>query len=381
MLEAYDIPDLLANLVERSLVACDPVTGSHQMTESMRAYAMEHLDGEDAKARLRHFRYFTHLAEHLRDLDQTGEETTAFLASIPNADNFRSAYEWSFTNDPDACLHLTSCLFHAWQVWSLAECEQNSLRILEAAPNAALEDQIWLRSQLAFSCMKHSNLTLVEELLIRALEDLKIKDIPAARAAVLSTLGWQKRESGDEETGISLIREALQIAKDNGIARSEASALTHLGEYARQRGEFDAAEGYYLEALSQYKSKHRQALNLFNLGQVSIEKNDPDAAKRYYLQGLACVEGPTLMPVATVLIRGLSAVLVLKGDYRRAGLLMGWAEGVRIRNGGSLDSIDRVLFSRIQSLGVERGGETFNEAFEEGPKLTYEQAKTLSHPQ
>jgi hypothetical protein len=71
-LDPLEIPDLLANLVERSLVVCDPVTGRHHMTESMRVYTAEHLKEEDQLARRKHFEYFL-----LGLRSETGREITS----------------------------------------------------------------------------------------------------------------------------------------------------------------------------------------------------------------------------------------------------------------------------------------------------------------
>ena len=377
MLDSYDIPDLLANLVERSLVACDSVTGRHHMTESMRAYAMEHLSEEDDKARKRHLDFFTQKAEQLANRGRNGEEGEAYLAYISDIDNYRTAVEWSLHNDPSACLHLAACLCLMWTFWSQAESRQNSLRILEAVPDGAVEDQIWLRLQLAHLSMRQSDLALADKLLTRAMKDLETHDDPAAKAFAMGVLSWYKREAGDLAGGLALTLQLVQYARDHDLPRNEAIAYTHLGEIARERGDFVAAEGYYLEALAKCGSVHRSALNLLNLGFVSIEKGDPDAAEQHLLQGFALVEGPTLMPIVPGLLTALGMALVQQGDYRRAGLLMGWSQAWRDARGSKLDAIDQALLNRMQALGQESGGEVFRETFKEGTKLSYLQVTNL----
>ena len=92
-----DVFDLLAELVEKSLVAFDQVRSRYYMLETIRQYAHSRLEsagiGDDA--RQRHLTYYLALAEREgRRLYGPDEESCNALLDIER-DNVRAAYTWS----------------------------------------------------------------------------------------------------------------------------------------------------------------------------------------------------------------------------------------------------------------------------------------------
>lgn len=380
-LDRYDISDLLANLVERSMVTLDPEAGRYHMTESMRAYAMEHLSHQDATARERHFRHFVSIAERIAEQFGSGGETAAHQEFVLHEDNFRSAFEWSFDNDPNGCLHLMACLIWPWNMRSPKEAIRNALEILEAAPGADVEDQVWLRIGVAYVSMRRSEITLVPDLVKRALQDLETIDIPRAKTMALLAISWWHREEGDRDRAKALIGEAIELARANGLQRLEAASYTNLGELARQNGEFEEAARCYHEALAKCDSKLRSAMNLYNLGQVSLEQEDAETAERYYREALEWLTGAGIIPMVTAILGSLGSVHMLRGRYREGGLVMGWTHSWASTRGAMMDMTDRQLLERMHAIGEQRGGDEFKAAFQEGPRLTYEQVAELTSTQ
>ncbi|GAA3797130.1 hypothetical protein GCM10022226_15640 [Sphaerisporangium flaviroseum] len=107
--------DVLARLVDKSLVICD--NERYRMLETIRAYAMERLreSGEERPVRLAHARFFTGLAEtaepELRRADQV-----RWLATLSDEhDNLTAALRWAAgAQDHDLGLRLVGALGWYW---------------------------------------------------------------------------------------------------------------------------------------------------------------------------------------------------------------------------------------------------------------------------
>src|SRR5205823_11845334 len=95
-LNSADIVDLLTRLVEKSLVALDPLSGRYRLLETVRQYAQERLASADDEAitRNHHLAYFVELAEKARP-KLFGPEQGAWLARLDlEAENLLAAHAW-----------------------------------------------------------------------------------------------------------------------------------------------------------------------------------------------------------------------------------------------------------------------------------------------
>ncbi|HEV2281289.1 MAG TPA: hypothetical protein VGX75_02720, partial [bacterium] len=114
-----DVFDLLARLVDRSLVICEERDGEtrYRLLETIREYGGERLReaGEDAAVRGRHRDYFLALAERL-DREQHGPELGDWLTRLEmELDNLRAALHWCrIHRAADAGLRMADALFRFW---------------------------------------------------------------------------------------------------------------------------------------------------------------------------------------------------------------------------------------------------------------------------
>ncbi|MBT5774254.1 MAG: adenylate/guanylate cyclase domain-containing protein, partial [Dehalococcoidia bacterium] len=101
-LAAGGVPDLLANLVEKSLVAAVASEGTRRFAflESIREYALEQLikADDETETRERHFEWCARLASGGKASDYASEAPR--LRLVPELDNARAALEWSSHEDP-----------------------------------------------------------------------------------------------------------------------------------------------------------------------------------------------------------------------------------------------------------------------------------------
>ncbi len=121
-----DVLDLLAHLVDKSLVAVEKETeeARYRLPETIRQYARDKLfeAGEAEQIRDRHLEYFLHFAE-TAEPKLRGAEQLVWLERVETEhDNLRTALGWSLeSSKSDIVLQLAGALSYFWQLrgyWS-----------------------------------------------------------------------------------------------------------------------------------------------------------------------------------------------------------------------------------------------------------------------
>ena len=377
-LPQHEIQDLLDNLVERSLVTCDPVTGRYQMSESMRVYASDQSPDEQPAMQRAHFEYFLTYAEKMFAHNRRLDDAKALALFVPEVDNIRHAYDWSIDNDPRGCLHLMCCVGPSWFRFSRPEGMPLAFRALDAVPDKADADHISMRAQLARAKMRQG---LFDE--ARALLDLAIRQMnetevdPVLHLFVTGSIGILASYSGNRQLARERTTETLELARKYGHVAFEAAANINLGEICREAGDLTAAIEYYEEAMRLSSGDpFSDSLVLFNLGCAALEQNDVEKAESCFRRGLA-FDASVDIAGANANLGGLGYICAIKGRYREAGLLMGYPQARRERQKGRMDPMDERMFQRFRKLGSELGGEEYEKAFAAGGLLNREQLSLL----
>ncbi len=117
-LPEYEILDLLARLVDHSLVIADEGTEiRYRVLETVRQYGLNKLveAGESDEARLRHTQYFASIADTVED-GLLGNEYRAFVDKIDVVhDNFRGSMTWALEHEsPELALRTAAGLGRFW---------------------------------------------------------------------------------------------------------------------------------------------------------------------------------------------------------------------------------------------------------------------------
>ena len=160
----YQVMDLLALLVDKSLVVADETAGRtrYRLLETMRHYALEKLgeSGEADAVRTRHRDHYTSMAALLdgpsgSDYGQRVEQAETEI------DNLRAAFAWSReSGDAELALALASSLSPLWQprpaegvAWLdavLNEANAHHLGIAPAVRARALADRVLLAANIGW---------------------------------------------------------------------------------------------------------------------------------------------------------------------------------------------------------------------------------------
>jgi tetratricopeptide (TPR) repeat protein len=250
--------DGLSRLVDRSLVVVDHDGSTrYRMLETIRQYARERLidSGEVVLLRNRHLVHFLAVA-------QKGERALRGPDMIPwlvlldaEADNLRTALDWSFETDPEQALRLTVAL---GPYWSSRSDGSEALERMQAAADLAQlvlpgnaeadrERGLLVSRALAaasFAMATWGNAAAARGWANRAVElarttndDIVLWDAMAAHFLVAVF-------SGDDEADISgFLAEAERIAKQGGDWWRLAMALASGAMVQMMQGDIAGAEG------------------------------------------------------------------------------------------------------------------------------------------
>ena len=241
-LDAGEITETLATLVEKSLVTLDRApTIRYRLLDTTRAYAWQKLvdRGEHLRTARRHCEYLAQVLEQFN--------ATAAIPCSPEAVNFfaanlgslRAALEWSFSEQGDSVLGArvtaaSAALF--FELTLLPECitwTERALRALDAVGKGTrAELQLQTCFALPFAVTK-GNVWVAHNALMRALELAESLRDPATQLLLLHALyRWQTR-SGDFR-GLAVLTsriEAVAREIDDPLADAIAHALVAITCY------------------------------------------------------------------------------------------------------------------------------------------------------
>jgi predicted ATPase len=272
-LEEAHVADLLALLVEKSLVAAEERRGTrrYRLLETIRAYAGLRLSeaGERDAVAARHAGWIAALVD-------AGDAQLSGLD--PERGNLRAALEMLLAHDPDAALLLCA---RAWPFW---------VRRIELS-----EARRWLGEALE-----------------------RAPDPTPARARALLGHAAVEYRSGDPSLGVAHVGEALALARDLGDPALEWRAI-HFGggiEIAREDGH--AAAVRYEAAVAVARDNGLAGLegvSVYSLGFASWIAGDFAAAEELFAASVdlfAAVDDPdttvpSLLNVAQIAVRDPNA--------------------------------------------------------------------------
>jgi predicted ATPase/predicted negative regulator of RcsB-dependent stress response len=334
-LERARVPDLLARLVEKSLVAAEErqAPRRYRLLETIRAYAAIRLDevGERGAVAGRH-------AVWVSDLVAADDAQLSGLD--PERDNLRAALEMLLAEDPAAALRLCA---RAWPFW---------VRRIELS-----EARRWLREALARAPDPSSD--RVRALLGSAAIDYRAGDgglglghaekaLALARTLAEPELEWRAvhfrggaqiaREDG--RAAAHQYEAARAVARRHGLAALEAVSVYSLGVAAWVAGDLDESEARLAESAALFAGlgeSTETVPSLVNIAQMAMR--DPRAP------GLRLVFEETLEPFAEV-------ACAIAGGY----VLLNWANVAR--SAGDAARARTLLgeaLERFERAGSERG--------------------------
>ncbi|GAB2583968.1 BTAD domain-containing putative transcriptional regulator [Streptomyces capparidis] len=320
--DGVDVVDVLARLVDRSLVAAEPAAPGgggvrYRLLESVRAYCLERLReaGESAALHERHARHHLGLAERAEP-HLYGEGQREWLARLDRERaNLRAAFAWAVrARDGDTAVRLAVAL--AWY-WFLRGRLTEACRSLDEAlglradPRAA----VW-RAGMALPAGYGA-----DPVARAALAPYEEITDPRQRARALWFLSWTRRGFADLATTAELLDRALEDFREQRDRWGVAAALTLRATVGRARGQLararrDAVEG---EALFREAGDRWGLLRATNTrAELAEIDGDYALAARLHREGLRTAEELALWGEASFRLSGLGRLALLAGDLAAA---------------------------------------------------------------
>jgi predicted ATPase/DNA-binding SARP family transcriptional activator len=360
--------DVLAGLVDHSLLQQDAAGARLTMLETVRSCALEHLAETGADSvRTRHAVWLTELAEEAETAMRTGGDSAFWLDRLQaEHDNIRAALGWTLeAGEIDLALRLASALRVFWEVrghfaegeqWldqALAQSRGDTAiraRALSAAGTAAFRVGDLDRARVRYTEMLALWREVGDELGI---------------ARGLSDLGTVAAGVGDLDLAVEMLEESAACFRHLDEPARLAIVLQNLGHVASERGDYDEAIRVTEEALALEQDvgfKPNEAITRYNLGSFLFKAGRAEEAIAWLRQCLELTVALDYKEVSAYALATVVQIRLLEADASGAAQLSGVADDLLAVAGVSLQTHEQDAFERAKESARETLGEDAYEA-------------------
>jgi non-specific serine/threonine protein kinase len=287
-IDRSEVVALLGRLVDRSLVLAEERGGTtrFRLLETIRAYALEHVDPAAAAAiRCRHRDWYLGIAEASDPGLQDPRQVQNFEHDY---DNFRAALRWSIdAQELDSGLRLGAA---TWLFWH--------------ARGLYAEGVAWLTELLAAS---------------------ESQPPSPARAAALHWAAQLANTQGEYRRALAFLSESSHVTREIGYERGLGICAFLTGNTTRDMGDCAAARAHYEEALERLRSTGDwtwQVVALTSFGHALCEDGDYKYAEMVGSEGLELAQRNAHVYGLGRARYVLGRVAAARGDLARAHLLL-----------------------------------------------------------
>jgi predicted ATPase/class 3 adenylate cyclase len=376
--------DLLADLVDKSLVMVDAEGGRYGLLETVRQYAQERLaDSREGEAmRKRHLDFYLTFAEKAGP-GLTGPEQPVFLKQLDlDRENILAAHAY--------CVHTAGEIENGYRLvhaikfyWFTRGLLNLGHRVTveaistPAAPATSLArcKALWVAGQLCswMGLFDEAQKYLQESLeMARELHDLRMV------VSVLNMLGFTALGLGDRSAARQHCEEALVLAGKLDNKRQIATTSNALAQIHRLDGELDSAESLYERAVALARDlgdRELAAVAFLNLAMVAIERGAADRARSLLLEVLAIAEQTGSKQAAQSALEVCAGLAAQRENWNDAARFCGAAERQAGDTGIHRDPADDAFVTRWMTKARTALEEpAFAASQTSGHALTYEQS-------
>lgn len=373
---AGDVLYLLAELVDKSLIAFEPRLNRYRMLEPVRQFALERLveAGEATDARDAHLRFHVGWARSAGSEIRTHRQAQLMARIVAERDNFAIAFAHArdkTDGGPDGLAmtypiltalslagNLDLCRRLGREALAHAGGQEDSLARCRALYSTAWNEWAMGRYDEAYAISSES------VLMARRCGD------DGVLAETLYRLGNACTSLGKCAEARQCFVEQIDRATKAGEPKLASDAHGGLGELDSLEGHLEAAQSHYLEALRLNPGELDAVVTLsFNLSRNEVLLGREESALRYLRKALASV-GPG---EATVYTQGCLCLCAWaaarRGDSKRALRLFGAAAAHRERIGWKYPEPEASVIERAARLAREAAGTAADEVFAAGKAL------------
>ena len=385
---ASDVPtlEILSHLVDKSFINVERLLGEearYTMLETLREYAFDKLSTvqETAPTRARHFDFFYALTQQAR---LYGNEKGWWLDKLEvEFDNIRAALSWWFEHNRDnasttekAMRMVLSVLDFYWFRGFTVEGREWMDRFIAvempASPLHAL-----LLQKAGWFARANGDFKIADTLLKRALDMAKDVGDWNRAAWALGDLGLSARDQGDKQQSIRYFTQGLKFARQSGEDRAIGVLLFNLAESYELLEDLNKAEDLWEQGLNLFREagdKTHIAWGLEGLAGTAYLAKDVASALKFHLESLRIkVEVMDRLGIAYSL-EGLAQVAAA-AEPERASILWGAASRLREIINIPVDPSREVLYTAlIPNTREQLGEQVFDTAWKRGEVMKLDEA-------
>jgi len=391
VVQAAEVVQLLARLVDRSLVVAEEEAGAmrYRLLETLRQFGAEQLatSGEEARLCDRHRDWCLRLAEEGERDIWRADQLACVKRLEREHDNLRAALGWTLASggDPEPGLRIAAAMVRFWDVHGdLREGTRWLVDLLEL-PSVRRGTLGWARALTARGYLtvlrgeRAEALALLDESLTvwRQLGD------PRALAVALFFRGLAVAWTGTDLDGaLPSFAESLALAQQRGPRWTAYFCLYCLGETARIHGDLPRAEALLGEslALSTAAGERWGAFHaLYSLAFLALMRGDADRANELAQRSLTLSLELGDTRGSTYALEALGCIVAAEGQARRAARLFGAAQALREPLGDFLSATLQADRERaVARVRAQLGEAGFTASAAAGRTLSLEQAIALA---
>jgi non-specific serine/threonine protein kinase len=425
-----EVLDVLTNLVDKSLVVVEGQDGEvrYRLLQTVRQYALERLteSGEEEWIRRHHADFFLALAEKA-EANYHGPDQKVWLDRLETEhSNLQAALEWSLKGEEgdvgtrhDMPLLLAGALWWFWFARGyLSEGRQWLERASSGRSGASASARAKVLYGAGFLATLQGDFRRAAALCQESLPLCREANDKRGIATSVFILGLVAYYQGDYGRAVELCEESLALFREERDRWEMAHSFRLLGQVASDQGDYSRAGGLCEESLSlfrglgdkwgialslrnlglaaRYQRDYKRAAALFeeslalcrelgdkwgighslrNLGFVAIDLSDHSRASELLKEGLTLYKELGVKSSIAECLEGLAEGAGAQEQMERAARLYGAAEAMREAVGVPIQPSDRPGYDRsVVAVRAGLGEEAFAKAWEEGRKMSMEQA-------
>jgi predicted ATPase/DNA-binding XRE family transcriptional regulator len=424
-IESDQIVELLSQLITKSLVTVENVgiKSRYHCLETIRQYGHEKLleSGESEAIRKRHVQFFLEFAVDAVPHLYSAETLLWCDRMEADHDNLRLALEWTQQSDDraESGLQLVNALLEFWLIRGYlvegrerASSALNHGRFFERTAlyakllcnlgwlgnfqgdfpggrtfaNKSLAIFRELGDKLGISyalqvlgaiAVDSKDYVLAESLLEEAFENRRgLKDV--SNASLLITMGWAAFGLGDYALVRDRFNQVLTFSLATGKRGLTSEALGGLAEVDLREGRYESASELIEESLRierENGDKWHIGVVLGVWAWVAVLQRDWELAFSRLKESVAVRKEINDRGGLVWCLEKLGQVVFGREKYEKAAIIFSAAASIRTALGSAMDPFDQSEYERsIAALRDQLGEERFNEAWDQGHKLTLEKA-------
>lgn len=380
-----EVIDLLARLVDKSLVASDEtaVGRRYRLLDTIKLYAWEKLEqaGEKDKTIARYLNFCWQWLLTLKERQTSSRATYADRRARDSMerDNMLRAIAWcKDTGRIEMGINFIKELWTQLAVWNARSELLDWIELALSHAHLLSPPERCVAAWLASALERQTgNWDRVEELGQKAAD---LARQTGDRLVIAETLCWQVRyakDRGDQKLAVQRYQALVQVIGAEGLRADMKWVYADIAHALTRLGRLDEALPLWQEAVQaaeELNSGVMAALAAAGSGLVALQKGEGAAAEKSLREGLPMAASALHAYEQTLIIEWLAQAEAMQGRSERAAVLWGAANSAHQAGVGQMPISEADCAASTAALRQQMGEEAFQAAHGRGQAMSLEQA-------